>query len=126
MAERPRALTACASACVLIVAAAPARADPPVVAPDPPSVAPSQFPSVGRFEIVQGVGRNPPLMLDTANGTTWSLLPSGRPNDFGWVRVPVMDASAAAARSSDRGADPDRYWRRHHSSAGFDVPPPRG
>ena len=125
MAERSRALVASASACILVATLAPARADPPVVATDPPNAASGGFPSIGRFEIVQGVGRNPPLMLDTSNGTTWSLVPSGQPNDFGWVRVHVMDASeAAAARPSARAPDAGRLSRRRHPTGG--ASPARG
>ena len=77
-----------------------ARADP---TPDPQGATPTSLPSIGRFEIVQGVGRYPPLMLDTSSGTTWSLVPSGEPNGYGWARVETMDASEAAEARGARG-----------------------
>ena len=132
MAEKSRARVASAGAVVLIAVvptAAGARADPPDAQTAAPTAASGSFPSIGRFEIVQGVGRNPPLMLDTSSGTTWSLAPDGEPNGFGWVRVGVMDASEAATARRLPGRAPDAgrgFARRRHSAAASDTPPPRG
>ncbi len=97
---------------------------PPVETPHPPPDA-SLSPSIGRYEVVQASGTAPAIMLDTLSGTTWILMPTGRPGEYGWARVNTMDASQIAAAEDDR-----RALRLHHRQPDADYvytpPPPPG